>query len=162
MPTRSISTTRTSCQRPPRREKPPVDLAAADSAAYYRDQRGRYQRGLLKLIKKDASGVEDMRAAVAAVEAAQTNPASRTFWWVALGFFDALFAKAIADAPLIARLSNRVEQQLKRLMEGSATVAERLMREALLPLRVRARPRSTCATCKRCSGSPAPCPPRSS
>ena len=126
-------------QRPPRREKPPVELAAADAAAYYRDQRGRYQRGLLKLIKKDASGVEDMRAAVAAVEAAQTNPASRTFWWVALGFFDALFAKAIPDAPLITRLANRVEQQLKRLMEGSATVAERLMREALFAV-ARARP----------------------
>ncbi|HTO48854.1 MAG TPA: Hpt domain-containing protein, partial [Burkholderiales bacterium] len=126
-------------QRPPRREKPPVELAAADAAAYYRDQRGRYQRGLLKLIKKDASGVEDMRAAVAAVEAAQTNPASRTFWWVALGFFDALFAKAITDAPLITRLANRVEQQLKRLMEGSATVAERLMREALFAV-ARARP----------------------
>src|SRR5512134_603144 len=126
-------------QRPPRREKPPVELAPADAAAYYRDQRGRYQRGLLKLIKKDASGVEDMRAAVAAVEAAQSNPASRAFWWVALGFFDALFAKAITDAPLITRLANRVEQQLKRLMEGSATVAERLMREALFAV-ARARP----------------------
>ena len=126
-------------QRPPRREKPPVELAAADAAAYYRDQRGRYQRGLLKLIKKDSSGVEDMRAAVAAVEAAQANPASRTFWWVSLGFFDALFAKAITDAPLITRLANRVEQQLKRLMEGSATVAERLMREALFAV-ARARP----------------------
>jgi chemosensory pili system protein ChpA (sensor histidine kinase/response regulator) len=126
-------------QRPPRREKPPVELAAAEAAAYYRDQRGRYQRGLLKLIKKDLSGVEDMRAAVAAVEAAQTNPASRTFWWVSLGFFDALFAKAITDAPLITRLANRVEQQLKRLMEGSATVAERLMREALFAV-ARARP----------------------
>ncbi len=126
-------------QRPPRREKPPVELAAADTAAYYRDQRGRYQRGLLKLIKRDLSGVEDMRAAVAAVEAAQINPASRTFWWVALGFFDALFAKAITDGAVITRLANRVEQQLKRLMEGSATVAERLMREALFAV-ARARP----------------------
>ncbi len=126
-------------QRPPRREKPPVELGAGEAAAYYREQRGRYQRGLLKWIKKDGSGVEDMRAAVAAVEAAQTNPASRTFWWVALGFFDALFAKALTDAPLISRLANRVEQQLKRLMEGSATVAERLMREALFAV-ARARP----------------------
>ncbi len=126
-------------QRPPRREKPLVELAAAAAPEYFRDQRGRYQRGLLKLIKKDLSGVEDMRAAVAAVEAAQTNPASRTFWWVALGFFDALFAQAIADGALINRLANRVEQQLKRLMEGSATVAERLMREALFAV-ARARP----------------------
>jgi len=126
-------------QRPPRREMPPVDLAGGDAAQYNREQRGRYQRGLLKWLKKDGSGIEDMRAAVAAVEAVQTNPGSRTFWWVALGFFDALFAKVIADAPLAARLANRVEQQLKRLVEGSGTVAERLMREALFAV-ARARP----------------------
>jgi chemosensory pili system protein ChpA (sensor histidine kinase/response regulator) len=126
-------------QRPPRRDKPLVELASDQAPQYYREQRGRYQRGLLKWLKKDASGVEDMRAAVAAVEAAQTNPAARTFWWVALGFFDALFAKAITDQPLIARLANRVEQQLKRLMEGSATVAERMLREALFAV-ARARP----------------------
>jgi chemosensory pili system protein ChpA (sensor histidine kinase/response regulator) len=126
-------------RRPPRREKAPVDVPAGQGPQYYRDQRGRYQRGLLKWLKKDSTGVEDMRAAVAAVEAAQTNPASRAFWWVALGFFDALFAKAIADQATVARLANRVEQQLKRLMEGSATVAERLMREALFAV-ARARP----------------------
>jgi chemosensory pili system protein ChpA (sensor histidine kinase/response regulator) len=125
--------------RPPRREKPLVEVPTGQAAQYYREQRGRYQRGLLKWLKKDATGVEDMRAAVAAVEAAQTNPASRAFWWVALGFFDALFAKALGDQALVARLSNRVEQQLKRLMEGSATVAERLMREALFAV-ARARP----------------------
>jgi chemosensory pili system protein ChpA (sensor histidine kinase/response regulator) len=126
-------------RRPPRREKPPVDVPAGESAQYYRDQRGRYQRGLLKWLKKDATGVEDMRAAVAAVEAAQTNPASRAFWWIALGFFDALFAKAVSDQAIVGRLANRVEQQLKRLMEGSATVAERLMREVLFAV-ARARP----------------------
>ena len=126
-------------QRPPRRDKPLVELVPDQAAEYYREQRGRYQRGLLKWLKKDWSGVEDMRAAVAAVEAAQTNPPARTFWWVALGFFDALFAKAIADQPLIVRLANRVEQQLKRLMEGSATVAERMLREALFAV-ARARP----------------------
>jgi chemosensory pili system protein ChpA (sensor histidine kinase/response regulator) len=126
-------------RRPPRRDKPAVEVPAAESAQYYRDQRGRYQRGLLKWLKKDATGVEDMRAAVAAVEAAQTNPASRAFWWVALGFFDALFAKAVADQAIVGRLANRVEQQLKRLMDGSATVAERLMREVLFAV-ARARP----------------------
>ncbi len=126
-------------RRPPRREKPPVELSAGGAAQYYRQQRGRYQRGLLKWLRKDWSGVEDMRAAVAAVEAAQVNAASRAFWWVALGFFDALFAKALSDQPFTVRLANRVEHQLKRLVEGSGTVAERLMREALFAV-ARARP----------------------
>ncbi len=125
--------------RPPRRDKPLVTLAPDALAAFYRDQRGRYQRGLLKWIKKDASGAEDMRAAVAAVEGAQVQSAQRAFWWVALGFFDALVAKALPDSPAIARLANRIEQQIKRMAEGSGVVAERLMREALFTV-ARARP----------------------
>ncbi len=125
--------------RPARRDKPVVNVAADALPAFYRDARGRYQRGLLKWIKKDPSGAEDMRAAIAAVEGAQTQPAQRAFWWVALGFFDALVAKALPDAPAVARLANRIEQQVKRMAEGSAVVAERLMREVLFAV-ARARP----------------------
>src|SRR5690606_14183079 len=94
-------------------------------------QRARYQRGLLKWLRQDQSGVEAMRVAVAAVEAVQTSPAQRAFWWVALGFFDALAAQSLPTQPGVKRLCNRIEQRLKRLVEGSTTVAERLMREAL-------------------------------
>jgi chemosensory pili system protein ChpA (sensor histidine kinase/response regulator) len=125
--------------RPPRRDKPLAPLAADGAPAFYRDARSRYQRGLLKWIKKDASGAEDMRAAVAAVEGVQAQNAQRAFWWVALGFFDALVAKALPDSPFIARLANRIEQQIKRMSEGSVVVAERLMREALFAV-ARARP----------------------
>jgi len=125
--------------RPPRREKPLAVLAAEGAPAFYRDARSRYQRGLLKWIKKDASGAEDMRAAVAAVEGVQAQNAQRAFWWVALGFFDALVAKALPDSPFVARLANRIEQQIKRMSEGSVVVAERLMREVLFGV-ARARP----------------------
>jgi chemosensory pili system protein ChpA (sensor histidine kinase/response regulator) len=125
--------------RPPRRDKPLAPLAADGAPAFYRDARSRYQRGLLKWIKKDASGAEDMRAAVAAVEGVQAQNAQRAFWWVALGFFDALVAKALPDSPFIARLANRIEQQIKRMSEGSVVVAERLMREVLFAV-ARARP----------------------
>ncbi|MCC6608507.1 MAG: Hpt domain-containing protein [Burkholderiales bacterium] len=126
-------------RRPPRRERAPVTVAGEALTQHYRDARARYQRGLLKLLKKDPTGAEDMRAAVAAVEAAQSVPAQRAFWWVALGFFDALVARAIPDSPLLMRLCNRIEHQLKRLVEGSTNVAERLMREALFAV-ARARP----------------------
>lgn len=118
-------------RRPPRREQPVVAIAPEESQKFYRKQRARYQRGLLKWLKQDHSGVEAMRVAVAAVEAVQTSPAQRAFWWVALGFFDALAAQALPSQSGIQRLCNRIEQQLKRLVEGSTTVAERLMREAL-------------------------------
>ncbi len=126
-------------RRPPRRERAPVAHTGDALVQHYKDARARYQRGLLKLIKKDPTGAEDMRAAVAAVEAAQSVPAQRTFWWVALGFFDALVARAMPDSPMLMRLCNRIEHQIKRLVEGSTNVAERLMREALFAV-ARARP----------------------
>ncbi len=126
-------------RRPPRRERAPSAHTGDALIQHYRDARARYQRGLLKLIKKDPTGAEDMRAAVTAVEAAQTVPAQRTFWWVALGFFDAMVARAMSDSPMLMRLCNRIEHQLKRLFEGSTNVAERLLREALFAV-ARARP----------------------
>ena len=126
-------------RRPPRREQPMVAVAPDDLSKFYRRQRARYQRGLLKWLHNDESGVDAMRVAIAAVEAVQTSPAQRAFWWVALGFFDALAAKALPVQPWIQRLCNRIEQQLKRLVEGSTTVAERLMREALYAV-ARAKP----------------------
>ncbi|MCG6873660.1 MAG: Hpt domain-containing protein [Betaproteobacteria bacterium] len=126
-------------RRPPRRERAPTAHTGDALIQHYRDARARYQRGLVKLIKKDPTGAEDMRAAVAAVEASQSVPAQRTFWWIALGFFDALVARAVPDSPTLMRLCNRIEHQLKRLVEGSTNVAERLMREALFAV-ARARP----------------------
>jgi len=57
--------------RPPKRDKIPVPMKAADADKSLREQRGRYQRGLLKWLKNDASGAEDMRAAIETIEAAQ-------------------------------------------------------------------------------------------
>lgn len=118
-------------RRPPRRDHLPVSVPEADMQRYLRRQRTRYQRGLLKWLRNDWSGVEGMRVAVAAVEAVQTSPTQRSFWWVALGVFDALAGGAVPAQPAVRRLCNRIEQQLKRVIDGSHTVAERLLREAL-------------------------------
>ncbi|MGA8055339.1 MAG: Hpt domain-containing protein, partial [Burkholderiales bacterium] len=53
--------------------------------------------------------------------------------------FDALVARSLPEEPRLQRLCNRIEQQIKRLIDGSPTVAERLMREALFQV-ARARP----------------------
>src|SRR6266850_3028598 len=117
--------------RPPKRDKLAGALRAGDSDKYLREQRGRYQRGLLKWLKNDTSGAEDMRAAVETIEAAQGPGAQRAFWWVSLALFDALAHKALPQDPGTKQLCNRVEQQIKRLVEGTPSVAERLMREVL-------------------------------
>jgi chemosensory pili system protein ChpA (sensor histidine kinase/response regulator) len=117
--------------RPPPHDKSAAGLTPEGLDKHYRDQRGRFQRGLLKWIKGDASGAEDMRAAVEATERAQGATSQRVFWWVALAFFDALVAKAVPADIETKRLCNRIDQQFRRLVEGSQNVAERLLREAL-------------------------------
>src|SRR5437867_1842927 len=117
--------------RPPKRDKVAGALRAGESDKYLREQRGRYQRGFLKWLKNDASGAGDMRAAIEAIEAAQGPTSQRAFWWVSLAFFDALAHKALPQDLDAKQLCNRVEQQIKRLVEGTPSVAERLMREVL-------------------------------
>ena len=117
--------------RPPKRDKLVGASKAGDSDKYLREQRSRYQRGLLKWLKDDASGAEDMRAAIEAIEAAQGPTSQRAFWWVSLALFDALAHNALAQDVDAKQLCNRIEQQIKRLLEGTPSVAERLMREVL-------------------------------
>jgi len=117
--------------RPPKRDKLAGALKTGESDKYLREQRGRYQRGFLKWFKNDASGAEDMRAAIEAIEAAQGPISQRAFWWVSLAFFDALAHKALPQDLDAKQLCNRIEQQIKRLLEGTPSVAERLMREVL-------------------------------
>src|SRR6266446_358748 len=117
--------------RPPKRDKVAGALKAGDPDKYLREQRGRYQRGFLKWLKNDASGAEDMRAAIEAIEAAQGPTSQRAFWWVSLAFFDALAHKALPQDLDAKQLCNRIEQQIKRMVEGTPSVAERLMREVL-------------------------------
>src|SRR6266699_1382087 len=117
--------------RPPKRDKVAGALRAGESDKYLREQRGRYQRGFLKWLKNDASGAGDMRAAIEAIEAAQGPISQRAFWWVSLAFFDALAHKALPQDLDAKQLCNRIEQQIKRLLEGTPSVAERLMREVL-------------------------------
>ena len=117
--------------RLPKRDKSTGVPRTGESEKYLREQRGRFQRGLLKWLKNDAGGAEDMRAAVEAIENAQGPSAQRAFWWVSLAFFDALANRALPPDLETKHVCNHIEQQIKRLMEGTSSVAERLMREVL-------------------------------
>src|SRR5262245_12795341 len=127
--------------RPPKRDRITGVLKPGEVEKSLRELRGRYQRGLLKWLKKDTSGAQDMRAAVEAVEAMQGPGAQRAFWWVSLAFFDALTHDALPSDLDTKPLCNRIEQQIKRLVEGNPGVAERLMREVLYYV-ARAKPAS--------------------
>ncbi len=117
--------------RPPKRDRISVTLKAGEADKYLREQRSRYQRGFVKWLKNDPAGAEEMRAVVEAIEATQSATSQRAFWWAALAFFEALSRKALPADVDTRQLCNRVEQQIKRMVEGTPNVAERLMREVL-------------------------------
>ncbi|MBP7392737.1 MAG: Hpt domain-containing protein [Zoogloea sp.] len=111
----------------------PAPLRINDDPKHLRALRGRFERGLLKWFRNgaDPAGPLEMREAVAGIENQQSVPASRAFWFAATAFFDALGQQAIPADAATKRLCGRIDAQMRRFMEGSAIVAERLMRDVL-------------------------------
>ncbi len=118
-------------QRPPRREVEPAALAPEAALARWKMARLGFQRGLLKWIRNDVSGLREMRNSTSLVEQTQLQPAARAPWWMALAVFDALVLDGVTVDASVRRLGSRLDAQIKKLIEGSATVSERLLRDML-------------------------------
>ncbi|WP_188395774.1 hybrid sensor histidine kinase/response regulator [Oxalicibacterium flavum] len=98
--------------------------------------RKRFERALLLYLKggggrSGQAGAIAMRDLLQKVEAAQTSPQTRAFWWVMAGFADAVADDQIGGELYVRQLFARINLQLRRLAEGSASIAERLLRDAL-------------------------------
>ncbi len=119
---------------PPPRDHPAVHLAHEEAETFLRAQRLRFQRGFVKWLRdaEDRAALSDMLAAVDAVEETQALPAQRAFWWTAGALIDALAHGDLVPEPALRQLAARIEQQLRRMVEGaSPSVAEQLQREVL-------------------------------
>jgi len=119
--------------RPPRRPAP-APMAPEDLKQLLKTTRMSYQKGLLSLLRNpDGSeqGRLQMRDALAAVEAHQETQATRSFWWVALAFMETLADPKLSSDNAARYLCSRIDAQIRRLLNGSSNVAERVMREAL-------------------------------
>lgn len=102
-------------------------------SAEVRVLRGAFQRGLLSFLRNVEAdqGLQRMRDALAAIERIAPSQASQTFWWACVGFVDSLIARGVEPDFHVKQLLARVDLQMRRLMEGSPQVAERLLRDAL-------------------------------
>ena len=111
----------------------PAATEGGDDPKRLRALRGRFERGLLKWFRNaaDAAGPQEMRESVAGIERLQAVPVSRAFWAAATAFFDALGQGALPADAATKRLCGRIDAQMRRVMEGSSIVAERLMRDVL-------------------------------
>ncbi len=109
----------------------PMDEEARTRAI--RAARGQYQRGLLMFLQnKDAmAGLMQMDQAVRQVERLAPGPAQYTFWWTASGLMEMLRRGGIPTDYWLKRLCGRIDMQMRRLMEGSRQLAERLFRDVL-------------------------------
>ena len=119
--------------RPPKREDEPLQLSSAEAASHLKTERARFERGFLRWLRNadDISGVVEMRSAVAAIEATQALPSARAFWWITIALLDALAAQQVTGDFHVKKLCARIDLQMRRLLEGSRTVSERLVRDAL-------------------------------
>jgi chemosensory pili system protein ChpA (sensor histidine kinase/response regulator) len=102
--------------------------------AAIKHRRGMYQTGLLKLLRdKDLSGgAREMRNATLAIEALQVTSPTRSFWYTASGFFDAVASNPADAGALAVQLFGKIDQQIKLLIEGVQKVPEKLFRDLLL------------------------------
>ncbi len=100
-------------------------------SSYMVKQRRLYQRGLLSLMRGEEDGAKSMRDAVAAIESVTTQANLRAFWWTAGALFDALTERGLESGFGVKQLAARIDLQIRRMVEGSTKVSDRLRREVL-------------------------------
>jgi chemosensory pili system protein ChpA (sensor histidine kinase/response regulator) len=109
------------------------ELSQDALAAEVKTARAQFQRGLLAFLRNaDAEqGLLRMRESLVAIERIAPSQAAQTFWWASVGFIDSLIAHGVEADFNVKQLLARIDLQMRRLMEGSPQVAERLLRDAL-------------------------------
>ena len=117
---------------------PEPDVAASAEAAsgIAREQRARYQQGMLAWLRGDGSGLARMREAIGRVDALQVNALARQPWWIAAGFLDLLAAPDAPHTSDTKRVCAALDQQLRRSAEGKTEAPEELLREMLYYLSI--------------------------
>jgi chemosensory pili system protein ChpA (sensor histidine kinase/response regulator) len=120
--------------RPPRRVESAAPLAPEAFKTLLKTERAHFQKGLLTWLKKPAEAAQAqalMHGAVTAIEAALETPADRALWWVAQAFLETLATPEIAADNRARQLCSHIDGQLRRLLEGTRAVPDRLLRDAL-------------------------------
>src|SRR4051812_30680368 len=108
----------------------------AELKSFLQASRTRWQRGILAWLRKDASGLDEMRETLDGVySVAHRLPERRAIWWVAVGLVDALLD--VADPQELnnaRRLWTKIDIYLRELASGAHPDNENLMREMLLAI----------------------------
>ena len=99
--------------------------------AFLLRQRRDFQQGLLQWLRGNEVGLDHMRRAIAEIEAAYPLPSQRSFWWATHALLEAAHGGLLESSTALKQLLARVDLQVRRFVEGSTRVADRLRREVL-------------------------------
>ncbi len=112
------------------------DLPKGELGPYLQASRTRYQRGMLAWLRGQASGLEEMRAALDALDqAAGQLPEPRAFWWASVALIDAFSSSPEAGWAAAAKpVCNRIDLFIRDLAAGTHKGSEPLFREVLYAL----------------------------
>src|SRR6266568_3863396 len=94
-------------------------------------QRRLYQRGLLAWLRGDEESARVMRDAIQGIEDVQTHSAQRSFWWAVGALLESIVENGIDSGFGIKQLCGHIDLQIRRFVEGSTKVADRMRREVL-------------------------------
>jgi len=94
-------------------------------------QRRLFQRGLLAWLRGDEDGARVMRDAIQDIEDVQTHSSQRSFWWAVGALLESIVEKGVESGFGVKQLCGRVDLQIRRFVEGSSKVADRMRREVL-------------------------------
>jgi chemosensory pili system protein ChpA (sensor histidine kinase/response regulator) len=94
-------------------------------------QRRMFQKGLLAWLRGDEDAARMMRDAVQGIEDVQTHSAQRSFWWAVGALLEAVVERGVDSGFGVRQLCGRVDLQIRRFIEGSTKVADRMRREVL-------------------------------
>jgi chemosensory pili system protein ChpA (sensor histidine kinase/response regulator) len=94
-------------------------------------QRRLFQRGLLSWLRGDPQGAHQMRDAIQGIEDVQTRSAQRSFWWTVGALLESIVEKGVDASLGVKQLCGRIDLQIRRFVEGSTKVSDRMRREVL-------------------------------
>jgi len=115
---------------------PDAIRAEAVAPARYTALRQRYEKALLPFLRSSDQTIERANAAqmhelIGEIERLQTSSQARAFWWVMRGLAEAVADGAVPNEIYVKQLFARINLQIRRLCQGSPSIAERLLRDAL-------------------------------
>ncbi|WP_420476085.1 Hpt domain-containing protein [Noviherbaspirillum sp. ST9] len=119
-----------------RPQLPPIEQDRAARPSKFMVMRQHFEKALLPFLRSSDRGAElanaaAMRDIIGEIERLQGSQQARAFWWVMHGLADEVAAGHIPNEIYVKQLFARINLQIRRLSQGSPSIAERLLRDAL-------------------------------